>query len=50
MALFGSIGAPGSGRTSGDTIDDDFGPFDIGPRGWNGGWGDQLEFAGEGMR
>ena len=30
MALFRGVGFPVTGRSGGDTVDDDFGPLDVG--------------------
>ena len=48
MTLMRGVGAPTARCTSGDTIYDDFGPFDIGPWGWNRIMRGQLKFSGEG--
>jgi len=45
VTLVWVVWAPGYGHAGGDTIDSDFGPFDIGPRWQDGGVRGQLEFA-----
>ena len=47
MALFRSIGGPGRRHAGGNTIDCDFGPFDVGPRLCKGGVGGKLKCGGE---
>jgi len=47
VALIWGVGVPGTGHAGGDTVEGNFGPFNIGPRWWNGGVGGQLEISGE---
>ena len=47
MTLFRGVEFPSAGHSGGDTVDNDFGPLDIGPGGRDGDGGSQLKFGGE---